>query len=359
MGGISNGGPTFEAGLTDNILVNAGIGSITIPSGTDANRLVFNGTVWETVASGAARICPDGLYMEGQHTNNILYCRDFTNAAWTKTNVTAAKDATGIDGAANSASSLTASANNGTCLQSVTIASAKFYTSFRVRRKTGTGTVEITDDGGSNYTDITSSINSSTYTRVSINRTQANPSIGFRLGTSGDAIEVDFACLGEDDPYAPIETTSSATTVNADTEYTIDIRNWPDGDVSVEFELTPYFNEAPPLDMGIMTPQSGFQRFLYFGNVAKRLVLNDGTAAVVKNSAWTDVGDTIKVKAIASVASGKMNLSADGVTATEGNYDDSFSPNSAITLAKSLTRAMAIKNLKIYPVSLGDGWLGS
>lgn len=168
-----------------------------------------------------------GFLVEEARTNNALYNRDFTNAAWTASNITPLKDATGIDNASNSASTLTASAGNGTIEQTITIASAEFTTSFFVKRKTGVGTIEITDDGGSNYTDITGSINSSTFTKVEITRTQANPTIGFRIVTSGDEIEVDFAQLEEGDASStPIATTTVAANRAADIA-TVDLTTSP------------------------------------------------------------------------------------------------------------------------------------
>ena len=132
-----------------------------------------------------------GLLMEKARTNEALHSADLSNAVWATIDTTGVKDAIGLDGVSNSASTLTADANDGTCFQTVTKASAANSYSVYVRRKTGTGTVEITDDGGTGFTDITSSINSSTYTRFSLEQTQADPEFGFRLGTSGDEIEVD------------------------------------------------------------------------------------------------------------------------------------------------------------------------
>lgn len=64
--------------------------------------------------------------------------------------------------------------------------------SFPVKRNAGTGTVSMTLDG-TTYTDITSQINSSTYSLVQI--TAANPSgmsPGFKFAVSGDAVDVDM-----------------------------------------------------------------------------------------------------------------------------------------------------------------------
>ena len=90
---------------------------------------------------------PLGVLIEEQRTNLCLYSDDFTNAAWVKTNLTAAKTATGPDGVTNSASTLTATAANATARQDVTSASAARITSMFVKRRTGTGAVYLSQGG--------------------------------------------------------------------------------------------------------------------------------------------------------------------------------------------------------------------
>lgn len=142
-------------------------------------------------ASSWTCIKPLGLLIEEARTNLALWSRDLTNSAWGKTNVTPSLTATGIDGAANSATTLTAGANNGTVLQSITSASAARATTAYVKRRTGTGVVEMTQNGGSTWTPIT--INSTSYTRVGpTSATVVNPQIGFRLAASGDQIDIDM-----------------------------------------------------------------------------------------------------------------------------------------------------------------------
>lgn len=125
-----------------------------------------------------------------QRTNLALWNRDLTNAAWTKTNGTAAKDQAGIDAVSNSASSFTATAGNATCLQSITSASAARVTSFFLKRITGTGTVNITQDNGTTWTAVTLT---SAWQRFQVTATAADPIIGIRIVTSGDAVALDFA----------------------------------------------------------------------------------------------------------------------------------------------------------------------
>lgn len=118
--------------------------------------------------------------------------RDLTDADWVKTNCTAAKNDNGLTNIANAASRLTATSNNGTCLRSFTASATTRTFSAWLKRVSGTGTVEITVNGGTNWTDVTSQINSSTWTRVTLSATGVtNPSVGFRLGTSGDVIAAD------------------------------------------------------------------------------------------------------------------------------------------------------------------------
>jgi hypothetical protein len=158
-------------------------------------------------ASGTAL----GVRCEEARTNRVLWNRDLTNAAWTATNITAAKDQTGIDGTANGASSITATAGNGTILQSITSASAARITSAFVKRITGTGNIDLTQDNGTTWTTVTVT---SSWTRVQVpSATVTNPIVGFRVVTSGDAIAVDFV-QEESGAFttSPIATTTATVT---------------------------------------------------------------------------------------------------------------------------------------------------
>jgi len=188
------------------------VADVTFTRASAANFVDRYGVV-QTAAIDVPREEKGGFLIEGASTNEALHSRDLSNAAWTKTNITAVKDATGNDGAANAASSLTASAALGTVFQSITLGSQENTYSVDVKRKTGVGTIEMTDDGGTSFTDITSLINSTTYTRLTITTTQANPSIGFRITINTDAIEVDYNQL-ENLPFASsriVTTTASVT----------------------------------------------------------------------------------------------------------------------------------------------------
>ena len=182
------------------------------------------------------------------------------------------------------------------------------------------------------------------------------------VATQGTTEFFSFDVYKDRASFMPLENnTNSTKTVNADTEPYLDIRNWtPGGDVSVEMEVTPFFDDTVLGSAeGMLTPRGGVSsRFVYWGSsVANRVALGDGTTVVTDDTAWSSVGQTLTIKAIASTASGKMNISVDGAAATEANYDGSFNPITAIELGTSFTRAMAIKNVKIQDQALGNAYL--
>jgi hypothetical protein len=178
----------------------------------------------ESVASGVPRLdyytsggtagCP-ALLVEPAATNLALHSRDLTNAVWSGTTVTTAKNAVGADGTASGATTITATAASGTVLQALSHASQSRVFSAYIRRVTGTGAIELTTNGGTNWTSVTIS---SLYTQVACAaQTVASGTIGIRMAVSGDVIEVDFT-QGEVGPVAtsPMATTTGSVTRNAD-----------------------------------------------------------------------------------------------------------------------------------------------
>jgi hypothetical protein len=96
-----------------------------------------------------------GILVEPAATNLCLYSRDLTNAAWIKTSASAALTATGIDGIANSASTLTATSANGVAIQNISSASAARSVAISLKRRTGTGTVTISHGATTGSTLVT------------------------------------------------------------------------------------------------------------------------------------------------------------------------------------------------------------
>ena len=205
---------------TSGGLVLGASGDFNVTRATTATRVNASGLV-ESVASGIPRLdypigggCPS-LLMEPAATNLALHSRDLTNAVWSGTTVTTAKNAVGADGTASGATTITATAASGTVLQALSHASQSRVFSAYIRRVTGTGAIQLTTNGGANWTTVTIT---SGYTQVACAaQTVASGTVGIRLAVSGDVIEVDFT-QGELGSVAtsPIPNTAGTGTRNAD-----------------------------------------------------------------------------------------------------------------------------------------------
>lgn len=136
-----------------------------------------------------------GFLPETSAQNLVLHASDLTQAAWVATNMTTAKTATGPFLVANSATTLTATAANATIFQTLSAASAARVTSTYVKRRTGVGPISITRNGGSSYTAITTAVGAEWGRVTQVNfagltSSVLNPVVGFKIDTSGDAIDV-------------------------------------------------------------------------------------------------------------------------------------------------------------------------
>ena len=166
------------------------------------------------VLSPRPRLVLNARWCSSVVTNRALYCRDWTNSAWTKSNMTNALSQTGIDGVASTATLLTASAGNATALQTVTRAEDDWGFGLFIKRVTGTGAVSLTLDGGSTYTAITDDISADGWTQIGVAQDDVtNPSFGIKITTSADAVAVDYAMASVDgiseSAFTPILTTSA------------------------------------------------------------------------------------------------------------------------------------------------------
>lgn len=165
-------------------------------------------------AANVARITDQGLLVEQASTNKALWSNDWTNAAYVKVNVTAAKDQTGPDNVANSASSITATANAATILQTITEVGATNTESVYLKRITGTGTITLVQNGVSG---TACALSTTAWTLCSVTASQLNPALGIIMATNGDKIAVweeQFEALAF--PTSPIPTTTVAIARSAD-----------------------------------------------------------------------------------------------------------------------------------------------
>lgn len=369
----NNNGTTFGASLSPiffapfadsgagavNLALTNGTGSATFTRATTATTILSTGLIG-SVASGTARSAysPAGVYLgynaEGQRTNICLWNRDLTNAAWTATSCTVAKTATGADGVTNSASTLTATAGNATVLQPITSGSAARITGCRIKRRIGSGVINMTQDNGGTWTAVTVTAG---WTRVSVpSATLTDPNVGFRIVTSGDAIDVDYvqhevaSFLSSD-----IETITAAVTRNADILSYPASGNILSGLGTVYAEFTPSFVQTG-VDQAIIGDTSTAITVIEYTNGSSTgLRFYDGTnaddwtittaadvsyrRAVRYGSSIADAwSDGVKLTPAAKAFTGTLTLSAIGI----GTGNGSRQPFAAI------------KNVKIFGTALTD-----
>jgi hypothetical protein len=152
----------------------------------------------------------NGILIEEARTNRLLWNRDATQTEWVKTNITAAKDQTGIDGVANAASSLTATDDNGTCIQTITLAAGNRTGSVYLKRLTGTGNIQVTLDG-STYSTV--ELSDTEWYRIVLSGSVTNPTVGIKIVVDGDAVAMDYGQVEDNlNVTTPILTTTATAT---------------------------------------------------------------------------------------------------------------------------------------------------
>jgi len=285
-------------------------------------------------------------YLRLQVNNTIASdTAQFYNISCKKSTIDVSVNQTGIDGTANSCSLLECTTANGTILQTITAAAVAASTGFRVKRHTGTGTIEITRDGGSNWTDITSQINSGTFALCKIENTSVtNPSVGFRMGTVGDKIIVDAGInhTGAELSPMPIFTTTASVTVNAETLTYQTSGNFSDTDGTILATVT---RDNWTSGNGVVVGKSGSGLSTSSSNSGAQAL--DG-ANTVNGPSGTPSG-TMKIGTRWSGSS--LQAFSGGSFGSSGSYDGAFGLS---TIAIMPGTTGYIKDVAIWPSSLSD-----
>jgi hypothetical protein len=182
-----------------------------------------------------------GVLLEGARTNLAKYSDDLSNAVWVATNITkGSTSTTGIYGSAITTVEATASAANGTLLQTVTAGSAAYTYSTYLKRKTGTGNIDITVNGGTGWTTCTVT---ASWSPCSVTATVTNPQVGIRIVTSGDAVYVQGSQV---EAGSFRSSTIYTTTGSANRVATSLTRSWnfPSNDFSGQIKVRPQYAKA-------------------------------------------------------------------------------------------------------------------
>lgn len=244
--------------------------------------------------------------------------RDMTNAAWTATDITAAKDGVGIDGVANSCSRLTCDVDGGKITQTLTAAaSSRTYHCF-IKRVTGTGTISLTQDDGATSTDITSSINASTFTRVALNASQLNAVFGIIMGTATDVILVDFNQF-EAGAFATSPMATAGAVRNADVLTYVFSGNASATEGTAYAELTNEQTTMGAASVAVSFAAATHPLYCANGAPATRISMFDGTTNLDKSS-LTSLVTGIRKRASSWGALGQV-VTGDGATVATAAFD--------------------------------------
>lgn len=144
---------------------------------------------------------PRGVLIEPDSENLVPVgnYRDVTQSDWTKSaGMSVARDAVGIDGAANTACTLSNTSGSNRFVRhdgNDGVASESRTGSIYVKRGSGVGSVRFSSNGGSNTVNIESLLSTDAWTRVEDTRTTVNPRITVFVDVQGDSVVVDWAQL--------------------------------------------------------------------------------------------------------------------------------------------------------------------
>jgi uncharacterized protein (TIGR02145 family) len=324
-------------------------GTVTIGTQTwlDANLMTSSYVQYEVTEATGASI-PDatlhGYVAEGARTNLLLQSETL-GTTWTPTTLTVTSNSAVAPSGATTAETLTATADNATLLQSITSASATRAFSIWLKRKTGTGNIDLTVDNGATWT--TKTITSS-WARYDIKQAAVtNPIIGLRIVASGDEV---YAWGGqlESASFASsyIPTTTASVTRNGDvlTYPNTGNANNTVGSAYAEY-ISPLFGTTNNLSKIISTPAN---LVLATSNGAVNSIgFYDGTTALYST-------DNLVANSLSKIASRwggvVARVFAKGVGGTEGNFDGNMS-FSNITIGGI---AGTIRNVKLWKKALTD-----
>lgn len=153
-----------------------------VPFGTIYQQ---NGPVSFTRTTNATVIDSDGAIKWAAH-NLLLASEQFDNSNWAKTTTTITANSIAAPNGTTTADTLAAAGANSTTLQTYTAIAAPYTFNIWLRRKTGTGNIQIAADSGT-YTTVAITSDWALYT-VAQTPTAGSKTAGIRIVTSGDEV---------------------------------------------------------------------------------------------------------------------------------------------------------------------------
>jgi hypothetical protein len=308
----------------------------------------------------------NGILIEEARTNRLLWNRDATQTQWVKTNITATKDQTGIDGVANAASSLTATDDNGTCIQTITLAAGNRTGSVYLKRLTGTGNIQVTLDG-STYSTV--ELSDTEWYRIVLSGSVTNPTVGIKIAVDGDAVAMDYGQV-EDGLFvtSPILTTT-ATATRAVESASLSSQNWVNNSFGTFFIINSEYqgsNFANSPSLGLAGPSlalfpSSDGNIVVEGTGSGALfrpwILNKGILVFDGNGSY-GMQTRLPYKVVISYSQKSVVYSVNGKTANgqdgvnSRNFSTGLPDMKIFYILAGITRC--IKNIIYYPKEINS-----
>ena len=271
--------PTLSAPFS-----GAGVAGVQYFTTQNGNTVASN-VVTEATGAAISSATLLGYQAEGARTNLVLQSQT-AGTTWTATNVTVAADSIAAPNGTTTADTLTASAGNGTWLQGVTVASAAKTFSIWLKRKTGTGNIDLTLDNGSTWN--TKTITSS-WAKYEITQTLANPTVGVRIVTNADAVYVWGAQLEDAVSFSSsyIPTTTVSVTRNAEIDSYVSASNIAAAAGTVSLQYTPTHTPSGTIFLfGTYVDASNYTAILHDATnlIFRKRIAGANTDATIANS---------------------------------------------------------------------------
>jgi hypothetical protein len=276
------------------------------------------------------------------------------------------RNAVGADGAASGSTTLTSTAASATITQNISHASQSRIFSAYMRRVSGTGQIQLTTNGGTNWQTVT--LTSAFAPFNSGAQTVASGQVGIRMIASGDVIEVDFtqAEVGPV-PTSPIPTTTAAVSraadvISASGALVSGLIGQTEGTIYAEVDVKALQGTVAKTFIDIGATNNRI--FIGFTSLASNTIrLQIDTSA---NPARVDIRSTVSsagiIKVAAAYQSGNCVLYVNGVAGTVSANDSlSFSTLSSVFIGQTIAGTAflndRIRAAALYTTRLTDAQL--
>jgi len=327
--------------------VSATTGETWTPNGaaTVFTGAMAGGGLWDKVPAG---YLPEEAGV--QLVTPTASIRDLTNAAWTKTTMTTALTSIGADGTANSATRCTATAGNALVLQTLVAAASSRTVSFLIKRVTGTGNIELTQNNVA-FTNINAELQAGVYIKVLLNASILNASFGIRIVTSGDAIDVDMSQF-----EAGLKATSRMLTTGAVRNADVLLPTFAFPNTAGTLYLEAGFSGMNGANNNVLAQGSAAEGSPVFIQSATSIATFDGTTtlALTAGSPSTTAMNRMSIAYNGTAAKAALNGTLGSGVITDGNYNIGATFGIGCNTAGGGQPGDPIRNLEIYNIPLTD-----